>query len=196
MRRSGSPIPETRPTFELEGYATPAVLKLNPVLAKPPMKLLAHFRIADPSSLDLILPLFRAYQAHYSALTSATEGQTRDFLKKLLEQPANGFIILAEVDGALAGFATGYFTVAGVMAERLVHLGDLYVAPEYRRHGLATALVNRVTEQARLKGIGLVRWLSLASNTELNRWYESLGAKSGEFKLFLRPTSSPAHETV
>lgn len=114
------------------------------------------------------------------------------FLTRFLEQPSTGFIVLAEVSGQLVGFATGYFTVAGVMAERLVHLGDLYVAPEHRGQGIATSLVNRVTDEARRNGIGLVRWLSLASNKDLNRWYESLGAKSGDFKLFLRPTAMEA----
>jgi ribosomal protein S18 acetylase RimI-like enzyme len=123
-------------------------------------------------------------------LTSASEEQTRGFLAQFLAQPGSGFIVIAEVDGEIIGFATGYFTVTGVMAERLVHLGDLYVAPEHRRNGIATSLVNQVSEQARMHGIGLVRWLSLASNTELNRWYDSLGAKGVDFKLFLRPTST------
>lgn len=156
------------------------------------MKSPAQLRTADNSCLPGILPLFRAYQAHYSALTTAGEEQTRAFLAGLLSDPASAFVVIAELEGEIVGFATGYFTVAGVMAERLVHLGDLYVAPEHRSQGIATALVNRVTEQARMHGIGLVRWLSLASNTKLNQWYESLGAKSDNFRLFLRPTAKAA----
>ncbi len=156
------------------------------------MKSPAQLRLADPSCLPGILPLFRAYQSHYSALTTASEEQTREFLAQLLDQRDKGFILIAEVGDEIVGFATGYFTVAGVMAERLVHLGDLYVAPEHRSQGIATSLVNRVTEHARRHGIGFVRWLSLASNTGLNQWYESLGAQGGDFKLFLRPTAAPS----
>jgi ribosomal protein S18 acetylase RimI-like enzyme len=158
------------------------------------MTLPAHLRLAAPADLGRILPLFRAYQAHYSALSDASEEKTRDFLRRFLDAPEMGFAFVAELDAGIAGFATGYFTVTGVMAERLVHLGDLYVSPQYRRQGLATALMDAVTSQARHHGIGLVRWLSVASNTELNRWYGSLGATSGDFKLFLRPTASPADQ--
>jgi len=144
--------------------------------------------LAAPGSLEKILPLFRAYQEHYSALTSADETKTRRFLLELLAKPEAGFAVTAESEGKVVGFATGFFTVSGVLAEHMVHLGDLYVIPEYRHQGIATALINRVTEEARARGIGLVRWLSVAANTELNQWYASLGATSGDFKLFLKPT--------
>lgn len=156
-------------------------------------------RLGDAACIARVLPLFRAYQAHYSALTSASEAQTRDFLVRLAEQPESGFVVVAESGEAVVGFATGYFTVAGVLAERLVHLGDLYVAPEHRRRGIATALVDEVARQAAAHGIRLVRWLSLASNMELNAWYASLGATSGDFRLFLLPAEkrvSPASAAV
>lgn len=153
------------------------------------MKSEGHFYLADSSSLDRILPLFRAYQHHYQVLTSASEEQTRAFLKQFLTNTETGFVVVAEIDRAIVGFATGYFTVSGVIAERLVHLGDLYVAPDHRSQGIATSLVHRVADVARQRGVKLVRWLSLAANTGLNRWYESLGATSGEFKLFFLDTT-------
>lgn len=154
----------------------------------------AALRLADPSSLDQLLPLFREYQAHYSALTSATESQTRDFLKEVISQPQIGAVVLAEVDGQIAGFATAFFTVSGVISERMVHLGDLYVAPGHRRRGIATHLVDEVARFAERNGIRLVRWLSVASNTELNSWYSSLGATGGEFRLFLLEAATRAHK--
>lgn len=149
----------------------------------------AQLRLASPSGLNEVLPLFRAFQAHYSALTTASEEQTRAFLEWFLAQPDQGFMVVAEVAGRIVGFATAYFTLTGVMAERLVHLGDLYVVPEYRSQGVGRSLIDAVTTQARERDIRWVRWLSLATNTELNRWYESLGATSGDFRLFLRLTA-------
>jgi GNAT superfamily N-acetyltransferase len=151
-------------------------------------------RIGDTHCIARVLPLFRAYQAHYCSLTYASEDQTWTFLVWLAEHPESGFVIVAESEGAVVGFATGYFTVAGVMAERLLHLGDLYVTPEHRRRGIATALVDEVARQAVAHGIRLVRWLSLAANTELNQWYVSLGATSGDFKLFLLPAAERANK--
>lgn len=152
------------------------------------MKQTAVLRIAEPASLEKILPLFRAYQAYYSTLTSADEAKTRRFLADLLAHPETGFAVTAEVQHTIVGFATGFVTVSGVLAERMVHLGDLYVLPDHRHKGIATALIDRVTEEARTRGFGLVRWLSVASNTKLNQWYSSLGTTSGDFKLFLKST--------
>lgn len=155
----------------------------------------ATLRLADPSSLDQLLPLFREYQAHYSALTSATESQTRHFLMEVISHPQSGAVVLAEVEGQIVGFASAFFTVSGVIAERMLHLGDLYVAPSQRRRGIATHLVDEVARLAQRSGIRLVRWLSVASNTELNSWYSSLGATGGEFRLFLLEAATRAHKS-
>ena len=163
-------------------------------VSRNPMASSVKLSIGDARSIAGVLPLFRAYQAHYSSLTSATEDQTRTFLVRLAEHPESGFVIVAEIEDAVVGFATGYFTVAGVMAERLVHLGDLYVTPEHRRRGIATALVDEVARQAVAHGIRLVRWLSLAANADLNQWYSLLGATSGDFKLFLLPAEKRANK--
>ena len=145
-------------------------------------------RSANADSLDSLLPLFRSYQQHYSVLTNAGEDKTRAFLQWLLESPEQGFVILAEDQGEVIGFASGYYTLTALLAERLVHLGDLYVAPQHRRKGVATRLVQAVCEQAHLREIRLVRWLSVSSNSELNGWYASLGRLCGEFHLYLRNT--------
>ena len=152
------------------------------------MKAKLQLRLATTADVDAILPHFRAYQKHYSQLTAATEDKTRSFLEELVSRSQQGFAIIAEVDAGVVGFATGFVTVSGVIAERMIHIGDLYVDPQYRRHGVATALLNEVTEQTRARGFSLVRWLALASETELNRWYSSVAPSSGEFRLYLRPT--------
>ena len=152
-----------------------------------------RIRMATVSDVGTLLPLFRLYQAHYSQLTTATEEKTEHFLADLVTQPAQGFALLAETEGGVIGFATGFVTVSGVLAERLVHLGDLYVDIDFRRQGVATRLMDGVVDEAALRGVALVRWLSLASNSELNQWYESLGATSGEFLLFLKPIKKTAN---
>ena len=154
------------------------------------MSPIPQLRLAVPSDVEVILPLFRAYQNHYNQLTTATEEKTRSFLRELVSNVPQGFAIVAEVEARVVGFATGFVTVSGVIAERMVHLGDLYVDPELRRRGIATALLNEVTDQARSRGFGLVRWLALASETEVNRWYNSVVPSSGEFRLYLRPTAA------
>ncbi|PTY07860.1 hypothetical protein DB347_06435 [Opitutaceae bacterium EW11] len=155
------------------------------------MNLSCAIRPASDGDLASLLPLFRDYQHHYGQLTSAGEEQTRAFLGDLIADPRSGFVLLAVREGSIVGFAAVYITVSGLIAQRIAHLGDLYVAPKERRSGVATALFDAVSQEARSRGIRLVRWLSLSSNTDLNRWYSRLVKPAGTFELFLRPTGAP-----
>lgn len=58
----------------------------------------------------------------------------------------------------------------------LVHISDVYVMPEYRRRGVATALVTHGIAFARKKGIGLVT-LGVLANCPAIGLYEKLGFK-------------------
>jgi len=105
-----------------------------------------------------------------------------------LGDPAAGFCFLAFDDDEAVGFALAYLTVSGLIAQRIAHLGDLYVAPQHRRNGIATALFEAVVREAGVRGIPLVRWLSLNTNIDLNQWYNRLVKSAGTFELFLKPT--------
>ncbi len=147
-----------------------------------------HLRIATPADLPDLLPLFRAYQEHYGQLTTAGEEQTRALLADLLAGPAAGFVVLAHRGNRLVGFAAVYLTISGLIARRIAHLGDLYVVPDLRRQGIGAALLDAVSAEAGRRGVGLVRWLSLSSETELNAWYRRQVPPLGTFELYLRPT--------
>ena len=147
--------------------------------------MLTSLALATESLLDEILPHFRAYQAAYNQLAGANEAQTREFLAQLLRMPESGFIVVVFAEARVVGFATGFVTVSGVLASRMIHLGDLYVAPAHRGSNLGAQLVHAVGNEAARRGIPLVRWLSVASNERLNDWYRRLGARSHDFKLFI-----------
>ena len=58
-----------------------------------------------------------------------------------------GHTRVATVDGTIAGFASARPTEPGV-----AELDDLFVAPEWQRHGVALALVRRLVSEARRQG--------------------------------------------
>src|SRR6266566_9982365 len=59
---------------------------------------------------------------------------------------AEGRSHVAEEDGSVVGFAT-WAETAGI-----IELEDLFVHPDYRRRGLAAALVTRIAEVLRARG--------------------------------------------
>jgi hypothetical protein len=78
--------------------------------------------------LETLFPLFQAYQRHYAELTQAGAEETRRFLREHLSKPEGGFVLMARIAGEPVGFAAVYLTAAGIIARRIAHLGDLYVA--------------------------------------------------------------------
>ena len=69
-------------------------------------------------------------------------------------------------DGAILGFAT----TTGV--ESTAELEDLFVAPEWRRHGVARALVNDMLARARREGVNRIEVLA---NRHALAFYEAVG---------------------
>ena len=155
------------------------------MLTKNAMTSPIQIEVVHESRLDEVLPHFRAYQRCYGDFAGATEDQTRTFLAELLRDPRAGVVLIAVADSRIVGFATAFVTVSGVLASRMLHLGDLYVVPEQRGQKIGERLIEAVRLEATRRGIPRVRWLSVASNHRLNAWYASLGAKSYDFKLFI-----------
>jgi ribosomal-protein-alanine N-acetyltransferase len=89
-------------------------------------------------------------------------------MRRLVEVP-NALAVLAENGGALIGFC-------------IVHVEDhwgyvvtLDVAPEWRRHGLATRLMNAVEDQARTAGATGIGLHVFNGNSGAIRFYEGVG---------------------
>ncbi len=79
---------------------------------------------------------------------------------------AEGRTYVAELDGSVAGFAT-WAEAGGV-----VELEDLFVDPDRMRHGIATALVARLAEVLRARGVGR---LEVTANPHALAFYRAAG---------------------
>ena len=79
---------------------------------------------------------------------------------------AEGRTYVAEEDGSLVGFAT-WVETAGT-----VELEDLFVDPGYMRRGIATALVSRIAEVLRTRG---VERLVATANPHALEFYRAAG---------------------
>jgi GNAT superfamily N-acetyltransferase len=79
---------------------------------------------------------------------------------------AEGRTHVAEEDGSLVGFATW------IEADGTIELEDLFVDPGWTRRGIATALVSRIAEVLRARG---VERLEVTANPHALGFYSAAG---------------------
>lgn len=101
-------------------------------------------------------------------------------------RPPSGCLLLARVEDRAAGVlglqaVPEDARVLGVGAEHFGELKRLYVRPEYRRHGIARALMKRAEDEARARGY---RSLVLTTSAEMmplaQDLYDALGYQTTE----------------
>ncbi|WP_210480995.1 GNAT family N-acetyltransferase [Naasia sp. SYSU D00948] len=62
--------------------------------------------------------------------------------------------------------------------DRGLYLEDLFVSPDHRNRGVATAIVNHLKQDARERGLGLIRWVTTDANENARQFSESLGERT------------------
>jgi GNAT superfamily N-acetyltransferase len=86
------------------------------------------------------------------------DARLRHWLGPVMEDP-RGTLLIAEVDGAIAGFlaATVERTVPIFLCEEYALVRLLWVEPPYRRHGVATALLDQAAGDYAKIGLPQIR---------------------------------------
>jgi GNAT superfamily N-acetyltransferase len=111
---------------------------------------------------------------------------TEEKLRQALFSPAPAaFAIVAWLDDEAVGFALYYFTFATTLAQRGLHLDDLYVRASARGHGVGRALLAHLARLAQREGCGRFEWWALRWNDKAIAFYKKLGiATRDELILF------------
>ncbi|PJJ97494.1 GNAT family N-acetyltransferase [Lysobacteraceae bacterium NML91-0213] len=84
--------------------------------------------------------------------------------------------VIAEVDGAPAGFALFFHNFSTFHGRRGLYLEDLYVRPAYRARGIGRQLMRHLARTAVERGCARFEWSVLDWNTDAIAFYRELGA--------------------
>ena len=121
--------------------------------------------------------LFSEYGAFYE--TEFTD-EVLDRVWAIVIDPAgavNAFV--AELDGALVGFAHYRSHPDTFSGDFDWFLDDLYTSPEARGQGVATALIERLKHKAQATAPnGSLRWITAADNATAQRVYDKIATKT------------------
>lgn len=86
--------------------------------------------------------------------------------------------LVAEVGGEVVGIAHYRSHPDTFSTGRDWYLDDLYVDPSTRGHGVASALIEHLTELARATGPGTLRWITAEDNATAHRVYNRLAKRT------------------
>lgn len=139
-------------------------------------------RDAEPRDAAALTAMVRALNAQQGDPTDRiTEARIQ---ADLIAGGAGGRCVVAERDGALLGYATGFPTYESGFAARGMYVGDLFVAERARRQGVARALLAALGRGVLEEG-GDHLWLTAKPwNAAAHALYRRLGARGEEVVAF------------
>lgn len=123
--------------------------------------------------IPLMLSFIRSMAAFEKLQITATEQTLREAL--FSEDPA-GHTLLAFVDDTPAAYAVYCFTFASMVGKRVLWLDDLYVEPDFRGKGIASAMMAYLADIAIQNQCGRFEWMVLDWNEPAIDFYSGLGA--------------------
>lgn len=151
-----------------------------------------RIRPASVSDVPALVALMGAFYAE-SGYPLPEAQATRTF-ERLLATPAHGAVWLMMADGSPAGFIV--LTVAFSMEYGGLRgfVDDLFVAPAFRRHGLAAEALEVVKEACAERGVRALLVETSLENEQAVRVYTRAGFSVSGRLLLSMPLATPVHE--
>lgn len=131
-----------------------------------------EIRLASQEWLEALVDLFDQYRVFYQQPSERTAVQT--FLAQRL-QNQDSVIWVAQNGERLVGFTQLYPSFSSVSLRPIWILNDLFVAPSFRRQGVAKRLLNGAEQHARQTGAVRIVLATQIANASAQALYESLG---------------------
>jgi GNAT superfamily N-acetyltransferase len=133
-------------------------------------------RPATPQDARLILEFIRDL-AEYERAPEAAVATEADLLRDGFGPNPKFHCVIAEWEGAPAGFAFYFYNYSTWQGRPGLYLEDLFVRPQYREKGIGKALLIHLAQVAVRENCGRFQWQVLDWNTPAIQFYESLGAR-------------------
>ena len=105
---------------------------------------------------------------------TVTETQIRT---ALFNEPTTLYAHVAEVDVVVAATALWFLNFSTWDGVAGIYLEDLYVRPEFRRRGLARALLSALARECLDNGYSRLSWAVLNWNTDAIALYDGIGGR-------------------
>jgi GNAT superfamily N-acetyltransferase len=136
-----------------------------------------RIRLATSDDTPLILTCIKGL-AEYERMADQVVA-TETLLREQLFGPHPGAeVLIAEWDGAPAGFALFFHNFSTFLGRRGLWLEDLFVFPAFRGLGIGKSLLARLAAIAVERQCGRLEWWVLDWNEDAIGFYRALGAEA------------------
>jgi GNAT superfamily N-acetyltransferase len=115
--------------------------------------------------------------ANFEKLPPPGAAARRRLLRDAFGARAKYRLWIAETDGRVVAYAIFFFTYSSFLARPTLYLADVFVHPDARGRGVATAIMKRLAAEALKNGCGRFEWMVLDWNKPAIRLYRGLGAE-------------------
>ena len=132
-------------------------------------------REASEGDVPLILSLIREL-AEYEKLSREVVATEDGLRHSLFGERRYAEVLIADHDGAPAGFALYFHNFSTFLGKPGIYLEDLYVRPEFRGSGIGRQLLVKLAHLALERGCGRLEWSVLDWNEPSIGFYRQLGA--------------------
>ncbi|MDR0892000.1 MAG: GNAT family N-acetyltransferase [Mediterranea sp.] len=134
-----------------------------------------NIRRAERRDCPRLLELIKALALYEKAPDEVTVSLSHFEESGFGEQPV-WWAFVAEVDGAVVGFALYYIRYSTWKGQRL-YLEDLYVEPGMRGKGVGARLFEQLMDEMRARNLHGMVWQALEWNEPALNFYRKYGAK-------------------
>jgi GNAT superfamily N-acetyltransferase len=130
-------------------------------------------RLDDAAQIHAFIVELAVYEREPQAVTGTTEM----LADALFGARPSAEALIAEIDGAPAGFAVFHHTFSTWECLPGIWLEDLFVPERNRRYGVGGALLSRLAQLALERGCPRLEWHALDWNELALGFYERIGAE-------------------
>jgi GNAT superfamily N-acetyltransferase len=141
-------------------------------------------RACAPADEPAWRALWQAYCDFYGV--QLADEVTQRTWKRILDPDSAVMCIVAEVDSRVAGFAHCVVHENTWETQPVCYLEDLFVAPQARGQGIATALIEWLRNAMRAEGWARLYWMTAADNATARRVYDRFAQADGFVRYVVR----------